>query len=241
LSSSGPEDLIAGFFKYCKPLQIEQILEGSVLVPTNDLRLQKHISDASLAAIVNRHVRHTWHELDFNESLTFRRALANYLVLERERAGLRQNEVARSLNLTAGRVNHLELASTNTTIDSIGRYLSIVRRTGPSEHVSLRELVADNVRWLRTSRNVTQAELSAAIGKSATYIGRLESKTSAFSVDQVGLIADALGVDPFLLLSDFRIRPNRGKGIAWNVRGLFTLSPRRPLFSRWARFRVFDA
>ena len=61
------------------------------------------------------------------------------------------------------------------------------RRTG-------RELVARNLRTLRSDRGLTQEALAAKAGLHRTYVGSVERRERNVSVDAIERLARALGV-----------------------------------------------
>lgn len=60
--------------------------------------------------------------------------------------------------------------------------------------------MAINLRHERQDRQLTQEELADHAGLSARYIGAIERADVSASVTVLGRIADALGIDPSLLL-----------------------------------------
>ena len=66
--------------------------------------------------------------------------------------------------------------------------------------MDLKEVMAINLRRIRHDRQLTQEELAHRAGLSARYIGAIERANKSASVTILGRIADALGVDPAVLL-----------------------------------------
>ncbi|MBN9362811.1 MULTISPECIES: helix-turn-helix transcriptional regulator [unclassified Devosia] len=66
--------------------------------------------------------------------------------------------------------------------------------------MDLKEVMAVNVRRIRHDRQLTQEELAHRAGLSARYIGAIERANKSASVTILGRIAEALGVDPAVLL-----------------------------------------
>ena len=75
----------------------------------------------------------------------------------------------------------------------------------------LRDLVALNVGRIRREKGWTQEELAARAGLSARYIGQVERAQASMSVSVLGRIADALSVEPALLVSNVRQLVRHGK------------------------------
>lgn len=66
--------------------------------------------------------------------------------------------------------------------------------------MDLNEVMATNLRRMRHEKKMTQEELADRAGLSLRYIGSIERSDVSASVTVLGLIADALGVEPHELL-----------------------------------------
>lgn len=66
--------------------------------------------------------------------------------------------------------------------------------------MDLNEVMATNLRRMRHDRKMTQEELADRAGLSLRYVGSIERADVSASVTVLGLIADALGVEPYELL-----------------------------------------
>lgn len=62
-------------------------------------------------------------------------------------------------------------------------------------------MFADNVRRLRKERGLSQEKLAFEAGLHRTYISGIERAIRNVSLDNIGVIATALGVSPAVLLS----------------------------------------
>ena len=62
--------------------------------------------------------------------------------------------------------------------------------------MSLRELVAINLRRLRHARNLSQEELADRAGINRNYVGMLEREEHAATVDMLEKLAEILEADP---------------------------------------------
>lgn len=67
--------------------------------------------------------------------------------------------------------------------------------------------MAANLRALRRARGLSQEDLAALSGLHYTYIGGIERGERNLSIDNVGRLADALGLDAVDLLSSTFQRP----------------------------------
>lgn len=67
--------------------------------------------------------------------------------------------------------------------------------------MDLKDVLATNLRKARNRLGLTQEELAERSGLSSRYIGAIERADVSASVTVLGRIADALGVEPELLLS----------------------------------------
>jgi len=66
--------------------------------------------------------------------------------------------------------------------------------------MSLREVVARNLRRLRNARGLSQEELADRADINRNYVGMLERSEHAATVDMLEKLADVLAVDPADLL-----------------------------------------
>jgi transcriptional regulator with XRE-family HTH domain len=66
--------------------------------------------------------------------------------------------------------------------------------------MSSRENLARNLRFLRTSRGLSQEALADAAGIDRTYVSALERTKYSVSIDRLDQIAHTLGVEPHVLL-----------------------------------------
>ncbi len=66
--------------------------------------------------------------------------------------------------------------------------------------MDLKDVMATNLRQLRHAKNLTQEELAASAGLSARYVGAIERGDVAASITVLGRIADALSVEPAVLI-----------------------------------------
>ncbi len=66
--------------------------------------------------------------------------------------------------------------------------------------MTLRGVVARNLRRLRHARKLSQEELAARADLSGNYIGQLEREENAATVDVLERLAEVLGIEPSELL-----------------------------------------
>lgn len=66
----------------------------------------------------------------------------------------------------------------------------------------LREILADNIRELRLSKELSQEELADLCGLHRTYISDIERGNRNVSIDNIEKIAKGLDVDPSVLLEE---------------------------------------
>lgn len=82
-----------------------------------------------------------------------------------------------------------------------------------SQAGTAREVFARNVRKLRRLQELSQEGLALQAGLSRTYVSQIERGERSVSIDNMGALADALGVplkdlvDPEYLLNVKRISP----------------------------------
>lgn len=75
-----------------------------------------------------------------------------------------------------------------------------MQNTDASARLRLRRAVAEAVRVECARRGISHAELARQIGKQSAYISRRMTSDTAFDLDDLALIAGALGVSPTDLL-----------------------------------------
>jgi transcriptional regulator with XRE-family HTH domain len=64
------------------------------------------------------------------------------------------------------------------------------------------EIFADNLRYYRLKADLTQEALADVCGLHRTYIGAVERRERNISLRNVSIIADALHIEPYLLLKE---------------------------------------
>jgi transcriptional regulator with XRE-family HTH domain len=67
---------------------------------------------------------------------------------------------------------------------------------------ALRDVLAKNMRRLRAERGLTQEALADESGMNRTYLSSVERSERNVSIDHIARIADALGVEAWVLLRD---------------------------------------
>jgi transcriptional regulator with XRE-family HTH domain len=68
--------------------------------------------------------------------------------------------------------------------------------------MDLKEVMAGNLRRIRHDQKLTQEELADRAGLSARYVGAIERGDVSASVTVLGQIAEALGIEPGILLKN---------------------------------------
>ena len=66
--------------------------------------------------------------------------------------------------------------------------------------MALREIVAKNLRQLRSARGISQEELADRAGINRNYVGMLEREQHSATIDMLEKIAAILEIDPVELL-----------------------------------------
>ena len=67
--------------------------------------------------------------------------------------------------------------------------------------MTLREIVARNLRQIRHAKGLSQEELADRAGINRNYVGMLERSEHAATVDMLDQLAIALDVDPAVMFS----------------------------------------
>jgi len=71
---------------------------------------------------------------------------------------------------------------------------------GCAAAMKLRRIVARNIRQLRLARGLSQEELADLAHLNRNYIGMIEREENAPTVDVLESLAEALGVEPVVLI-----------------------------------------
>ena len=66
--------------------------------------------------------------------------------------------------------------------------------------MTLREIVAKNLRQLRSARGISQEELADRAGINRNYVGMLEREQHSATIDMLEKLAAILEIDPVELL-----------------------------------------
>jgi transcriptional regulator with XRE-family HTH domain len=66
--------------------------------------------------------------------------------------------------------------------------------------MDLKDTMATNLRRVRSQKRLTQEELADLAGLSTRYVGAIERADVSASVTVLGRLADALGVEPAVLV-----------------------------------------
>jgi transcriptional regulator with XRE-family HTH domain len=67
--------------------------------------------------------------------------------------------------------------------------------------MDLKDTMATNLRRVRRQKKLTQEDLAALAGLSTRYVGAVERADVSASVTVLGKIADALDIEPALLIT----------------------------------------
>lgn len=66
----------------------------------------------------------------------------------------------------------------------------------------LRDVLAKNMRKLRAARGLSQEALAHEAGMNRTYVSSVERAERNVSIDNIGRLAKALGIEPWKLLRE---------------------------------------
>lgn len=78
--------------------------------------------------------------------------------------------------------------------------------TAPDREIPLRQILAENVRLLRTGIGVSQEDLAVQAGFHRTYVSQIEREKVNLTLDNLAKLAEALKVTPAKLLSPPKIK-----------------------------------
>ncbi|MFL9965245.1 helix-turn-helix transcriptional regulator [Paraburkholderia sediminicola] len=131
----------------------------------------------------------------------------------RTRLGVSQVELARAAGLGRNTVPNIETKAVNVRLDTVNRLAialdidpclllapsSSRSAVGYSER-SLDELVAQNLKKLRSRLGLAQEETAAAAGLVRNYVYKIESKKITVTLDTLDALAQALQVESWQML-----------------------------------------
>lgn len=127
----------------------------------------------------------------------FRLTLAAVFVEQRNKHGLTQSQAAQLVGVHRTYVNKVEKGQVNINLDNLDKFLRAFLPTDDTSTVKAR--FANNIKAWR-GKERSQEALAFLLDVPAQYIFRIEKGVVATTVDQVGAIAEKLGVDPMELL-----------------------------------------
>jgi transcriptional regulator with XRE-family HTH domain len=125
---------------------------------------------------------------------SLRHACVEHLKAARKSAKLSQSEVAEAVGMERTYYAKVERGVTNVSLETLDKLRHFLVVTVPALP-NLSQQVADRIRNAR-GVEFSQERLGKEAGLSVAYVGRLERRETAVSIDQVEAIAKVLDIDP---------------------------------------------
>lgn len=94
--------------------------------------------------------------------------------------------------------------------------------------MSLKQIVANNIKQLRTEKNLSQTEAAKMTGISSAYWGYLEKGERNPGLDVIEKISQAFNIRPYILLMENDTK--NSPGLSRRIDGLVTLGDKHILF-----------
>lgn len=129
------------------------------------------------------------------DQLTFRERCSLHIQIQRKKRGLSQEKLSEGAGFHRTYVSNFERGVQNMSMDaleSLRRALGLV--SDDEATPTLRQVFAENLRYVRIDKGVSQEELGFNAGLHRTYVSQAERCVTNISLDNVERLATALGV-----------------------------------------------
>lgn len=129
------------------------------------------------------------------DQLTFRERCSLHIQIQRKRRGLSQEKLSEATGFHRTYVSNFERGVQNMSMDALERLRKALGLASDDEATpALRQVFAENLRYVRIDKGISQEELGFSAGLHRTYVSQAERCVTNISLDNLERLAKALGV-----------------------------------------------
>lgn len=129
------------------------------------------------------------------DQLTFRERCSLHIQIQRKKRGLSQEKLSEVAGFHRTYVSNFERGVQNMSLDAVDSLRGALGFTSDELDAStIRQVFAENLRYVRINRGMSQEELGFTAGLHRTYVSQAERCVTNISLDNVERLALALGV-----------------------------------------------
>ena len=129
------------------------------------------------------------------DQLTFRERCSLHIQIQRKKRGLSQEKLSEAAGFHRTYVSNFERGVQNMSMDALEKLRKALGLASDDAVTpALRQVFAENLRYVRIDRGVSQEDLGFNAGLHRTYVSQAERCVTNISLDNVERLATALGV-----------------------------------------------